>query len=63
MFTKEDYQEYFTLVEQTEVKMAAFLARFITLVEDRELQEVLQRVLSDEDRHVLLSRELLRLLG
>ncbi|MDD5255688.1 MAG: hypothetical protein PHR11_06535 [Candidatus Omnitrophica bacterium] len=62
MFTKEDYQDYFTLIQSAETKMAAYLSGFIDLVEDRELKDALQRVLSDENRHIILSRELLRLL-
>jgi len=58
MFTKEDYKEYFTTIEEKEKGMVVYLEKIKGVIEDRAVIERIDLVLKDEIMHVKLARKL-----
>jgi len=59
MFTKEDYQSYFSIIDAKEREMAGFLSQILPEIKDARVRKVLEAILEDEDRHCELAKQLL----
>ncbi len=62
MFTKVDYETYFSAIQKVEKKMLEDISEIIGEVSDATVLKVLTHVREDEKRHVILSDELFSLL-
>ena len=62
MFTKVDYERYFSAIQQAEKKMVETLPEIIDEVSDAHVLKVLTHIMEDEKRHVILNEELFSLL-
>ena len=63
MFTKEDYQEYFSVIDAKEREMVAFLEQILPELQDERVISVLQFILNDERSHCALARALMKYLA
>jgi len=59
MFTKQDYEEYFRLIEIKEHAMLHFLTDTISRLQDEETVLILKQILKDEAQHYSVSQKLL----
>lgn len=62
MFTKEDYSEYFGVIQTKEEHMADFLRNLLSRFKDKAIIEALEAVMRDEVNHATLSKELFKCL-
>jgi len=62
MFTKVDYETYFSAIQKADKKMVETLSGIIDEVSDAEVLKVLIQIREDEKRHVILNEELFSLL-
>ncbi len=61
MFSKQDYEEYFRLIEIKEHAMLHFLTDTISRLRDEETIAVLKKMLKNEAQHYGISQKLLEL--
>jgi len=61
MFTKQDYEEYFRLIEIKEHAMLHFLTDTISRLQDDEAVNILKQILKDEAQHYSVSQKLLEI--
>ena len=59
MFTKQDYIEYFSLIELKEEAMVSFISKALEKIEDEPVWTVLKQILNDEVSHVDFTKALL----
>jgi hypothetical protein len=59
MFSKQDYEEYFRLIEIKEHAMLHFLTDTISRIQDAEIIGVLKQMLKEEAEHYGVSQKLL----
>jgi len=62
MFTKVDYERYFSAIQKADKKMVETLTEIIDEVSDADVLTVLTHIREDEKRHVILNEELFSLL-
>jgi hypothetical protein len=62
MFTKVDYERYFSAIQKADKKMVETLSGIIDEVSDAHVLKVLTYVREDEKKHVILNEELFSLL-
>ncbi|MCK4887202.1 MAG: hypothetical protein KAS96_07415 [Planctomycetes bacterium] len=62
MFTKADYERYFSAIQKAEKKMLENVSLIIDEVSDANVLKVLIHIREDEKRHVILNEELFSLL-
>ncbi|MDD3295829.1 MAG: hypothetical protein PHU64_00530 [Candidatus Omnitrophica bacterium] len=58
MFTKEDYQSYFSIIDAKEREMVRFLSQALPRINDARVRKVLEAILKDENRHCKLAKQL-----
>lgn len=61
MFTKVDYETYFSAIQKADKKMLETLSEVIDEVSDTYVLKVLISIREDEKRHVILNDELFSL--
>ena len=61
MFTKVDYETYFSAIQKADKKMLETLSEVIDEVSDTNVLKVLISIREDEKRHVILNDELFSL--
>ncbi len=62
MFTKVDYETYFSAIQKADKKMVETLSGIIDEISDATVLKVLIHIREDEKRHVILDEELFSLL-
>jgi hypothetical protein len=62
MFTKVDYERYFSAIQKADKKMLENVSKIIDEVSDTDILKVLIHIREDEKRHVVLSEDLFSLL-
>ena len=61
MFTKNEYKQYFTAIQNADKKMVKHLSEIISKISDPEIIKRLDAIKKQEQYHLTLSDELLTL--
>lgn len=62
MFTKEDYQEYFSQIQKKENQMVEFVKNHLRDIKNDDIATGLKEILKDEIRHSEIAKELFEFL-